>query len=899
MRGFAGALRYNRANGMSLSSGTKLGPYEVLAPLGAGGMGEVYRARDERLGREVAIKVLPQAFSRDPDRLRRFEQEARAAGALNHPNVLTVYDIGLHDGVPYIVSELLEGETLRERLHREAEPIHTPSGSPAPTPAPGSASKALPQRKAIQLAIQVAQGLAAAHEKGIVHRDLKPENIFVTRDGRAKILDFGLAKLSQPVEGSSLSAMPTTPAGTEPGLVLGTVGYMSPEQVRGQAADAHSDIFAFGAILYEMLCGRPAFRRDTGVETMTAILKEDPPDLSSLRPQTPPALKRVVDYCLEKEPASRFQSARDLALALEALSGTTGAPSAAQPAIPESRWKRPAMAGLSGAIVLVLILAAYFIGRKQAAQQQEFSCQALTFRRGMVFSARFLSDGETVVYTAAWDGHPSELYTSRMGSPEWRPLGLQNSLLLSVSSKGEMAVLLDCHRTGPWRIAGTLARVPVAGGAPRQVLENVEDADWAPNGDDLAVARPSGGRYQLEFPAGKTLYETAGWVSSLRFSPDGDYIAFLDHPLPQDNRGDVAIIDRAGNKKSLTQIYAAADGLAWSPDGRAIWYTAAAAGSHLVLHRVSLSGEDRLVEDVPGITVLYDISKDGRLLVDSRDTRRGIVGLSPGTSEEHDLSWLDWSNVRDISADGKEILFDEQGGGAGEKYGVFLRKTDGSPAVRLGDGYAVGLSRDGRWALTLDFYSTPTHFALLPTGPGEPRNIPAASWTYNWGQLLPDGKRIVVVASKPGEPPKLYVQPIDSGELRRVGPQALGGSAFVISRDGKALVTSGPDRKLSLYPVDEGTPRAIPGDTAGYIPIAWSNDNQIFVGRPFEIPAVVYRLDTSTGHMTLWKKLLPPDPTGIWAVGPIAITPDGKYYAYSFIRNLSKLYLLQPAKDSK
>ncbi|PYJ69101.1 MAG: hypothetical protein DME75_11685, partial [Verrucomicrobia bacterium] len=285
---------------MTIASGTHLGPYEIVGPIGAGGMGEVYRARDTRLGRDVAVKVLPHTFSADVDRLRRFEQEACAAGALNHPNILSIYDVGTHDGSPYVVSELLEGETLRQRI----------------------GGTALAQRRAIDYALGIVHGLAAAHEKGIVHRDLKPDNIFITKDGRVKILDFGIAKLTQADGSQSQTDIPTRRVDTDPGMVLGTVGYMSPEQVRGRPADHRSDIFSLGAILYEMLSGRRAFHSESAVETMSAILKEDPPDLSETNQRISPALERLVNHCLEKNPEERFHSASDLAFAIEALSGT-------------------------------------------------------------------------------------------------------------------------------------------------------------------------------------------------------------------------------------------------------------------------------------------------------------------------------------------------------------------------------------------------------------------------------------------------------------------------------------------------------------------------------------------------------------------------------------------------
>ncbi len=404
---------------MQLTTGTRLGPYEIVAPLGAGGMGEVYRAHDSRLGREVAVKVLPASFAADAERLRRFEQEARATGALNHPNILAVFDIGSHEGTPYVVSELLDGDTLRIRI----------GDSP------------LPHRKVIDYATQIAKGLAAAHDKGIVHRDLKPDNVFVTRDGRVKILDFGLAKLTQAgaaveVETALAQAGPQTSAGT----VLGTVGYMSPEQVRGQTVDHRSDIFSFGVVLYEMLTGRRAFRGDSAVETMNAILKEDPAPAGDQGQPLPPALDRIVLHCLEKNPEERFQSARDIAFDIEALSGLSSQGVAeAETLSPRRRgWLRPvAVAALAAAGG-----AALFLAGQSTASSTAPTFEPLTFRRGNVSFARFAPDGRTIVYAANWEGGPLELYSTQPGSPESRPLGLRADLK-AISRNGEVAVLLD------------------------------------------------------------------------------------------------------------------------------------------------------------------------------------------------------------------------------------------------------------------------------------------------------------------------------------------------------------------------------------------------------------------------------------------------------------------------
>src|ERR1700722_3128808 len=439
---------------MNLATGTKLGPYEIVSLLGAGGMGEVYRARDSRLKREVAIKVLPQALSLDTDRLRRFEQEALATAALNHPNILAVFDIGTHEGAPYVVSELLEGETLRERLR---------GGSMA-------------VRKTLDYALQIAHGLAAAHEKGIIHRDLKPENLFVTKDGRVKILDFGLAKLTQP-EGGMHTSLPTMTHATEAGMVMGTAGYMSPEQVRGIAVDARSDIFSFGAILYEMLSGKRAFHRDTAADTMSAILKEDPPDFAETNRNVSPALERIVQHCLEKNPESRFHSASDIAFDLEHLSGISSTTARAIPAAgAPPRGKLMAMVAGSLALGLVMLGVGWWLGRGSAhAPLAEY--QQITFRTGSIGNARFTPDG-SVVYSASWDGCDNQLYISRTDDPGSRELGIKDAELLSISKGGELAIRLNSENHGGYARSGTLARVPLSGGTPREVLDHVADADF-------------------------------------------------------------------------------------------------------------------------------------------------------------------------------------------------------------------------------------------------------------------------------------------------------------------------------------------------------------------------------------------------------------------------------------
>ena len=869
---------------MAISGGTLLGRYEIRAKIGEGGMGEVYRARDPKLGREVAIKVLPAAFSADKERLSRFEQEAQAAGALNHPNILTVYDVDTHDGSPFVVSELLEGETLRERLR----------------------GATLTSRKAIDYGLQVAQGLAAAHDKGIIHRDLKPDNIFITTNGRVKILDFGLAKLIQP-KGEIDTEAQTMRANTDPGTVLGTVGYMSPEQVRGKPVDHRTDIFSFGAVLYEMLSGRRAFRGDSAVETLHAILKDDPPEIAETNRQIAPPLERIVRRCLEKNPPERFQSASDLAFALEALSSPSVITAKTETLIaPVIAWpKRRLWPILTGA-TLVIGAAIGLFGGKKAWEKPVPSFRQITYRNGTVWSARFAPDGQTIIYSAGWEGKPSELFSTRSDSLESRPLGLPNADIRSISSSGEMAVTLGSHFIGtPLTLRGTLARMPLAGGAPREVLENVEWADWAPDGKELAIVRLVNGKYRLEYPIGNVLYETDGWISNPRISSKGDAIAFAEHPVRYDNRGSVMMVDLNRNAKTLSDGWLGIQGLAWAPAGDEIWFAAGNEGPvvGLVLEAVTRTAQQRLVKPLDVGMELFDISRDGRVLLAGGIFRMGLIGLAPGETKERELSWLDGSFVRDITGDGKTILVDEAGGASPH---VYLRKTDGSDAVQLGDGDCTGLSPDGKWAIA-SLRTTPLQLKLLPTGTGEARALTNEPMTLREvASWFPDGKRILFVASEPGHGDRCYVQDFAGGKPRPITPEGITAGGWTspegiapgfITPDGNYVVAGRNPRELMLYPVEGGEPKPIPGLEAGDLPIRWSADGRsLFVFRLYDLPAKVYRIDVQTGRKEMWKELMPPDPAGVITVYTIVLTPDAKSYAYSYMRGLLILFTVDGLK---
>jgi len=826
-------------------------------------MGEVYRARDTRLGREVAIKVLPAERASDPERRRRFEQEARSASALNHPNILTIHEVGSEGETTFIAMELVEGRTVRELV----------------------ASGPVPTKKLLDVAAQTAEGLAKAHAAGIVHRDLKPENLMVSRDGYVKILDFGLAKLAEPDAHESSTIQTAAGSPTEPGTVLGTAGYMSPEQAAGRPVDFHSDQFALGSIVYEMATGQRAFQRKTGAETLVAIMREEPEPIAASSPAAPAPLRWIVERCLMKEPEDRYAStkdlARDLASVRDHLSETSvsAVSGGIEPAKTRRRgWLAPAAAALAG-ITAGFLLRGGLAGGKPALPQ----FQQVTYQRGMIFSARFAPDGQTIAYAAAWDGRPLEVYTARLDSPESRPLGLPSADVLSISKTGEMAISLDRHFLAGYESTGTLARVSLGGGAPRSVLENVQDADWAPDGQNFAVAHQVGNLQRVEYPIGKTIYTPSGWVSCVRVSPDGRFVAFIDHPTRGDNDGRLKVVDAEG--KVRVEGPAANLGVAWSPRGDEIW-------SSGPLAVTTLSGKTRPLAAGAGIEILQDIAKDGRVLMSLVSARREIVGVPPGGGEERNLTWLNWSFPTDVTRDGRTVLFDEQNV---LPPAVYLRPIDGSgPAVKLGSGYSFGLSPDGRFALNaLD--QAGKQLVLLPTGPGESRRLPPSNVATQAAAFFPDGRRILVTGSEPGRGVRLYVQELPDGKPRAITPEGVTTVRTIspVSPDGKLIAAYGPDAKLALYPVEPGEPRPVPGMSREDVPVRWTADGRaLYLLRQSAPPGKIEMLDLATGRRTPWKELRPPDPAGILQVGPVVIAPDGSSFVYSYRRLLDELYVV-------
>ncbi len=863
---------------MSVPHPSHLGPYEIVGFVGAGGMGEVYRARDRRLSRDVAVKILPKDVLRDSDGFARFVEEARAASALNHPGIVTIHDYGEEDGQPYIVMELVEGESLRQRL----------------VPGP------LSSREAAALGAQIAEALAAAHERGIVHRDLKPANVVVTPEGRAKVLDFGLARREPSRTSRPEDTVATRMKETAAGLVVGTVDYMSPEQVRGDAVDGRSDIFALGTVLFELLSGSPPFSRATPADTMVAVLMDEPPDLSGNVPPVAPGLERLVRRCLEKTPALRFQSARDVAFALEAV-GAASVPrttAAERPVVPSRRRGRVAViaGAVTGgfALAAVLLAAGWWVGRHGAPAGPP-GMTRLSFSRGSIRSARFGPDGKTVVFGAAWDGAPIRLFVTQPGSPEPQRAELPDADVLSVSPSGEMALSVGRTFRSLFDASGTLARAPIGGRAPRDILEAVREADWAPDGETLAVVRDVEGKTRLEMPIGKVLFVTDGWVSHPRVSRDGERVAFVHHPLRWDDRGSVTLVQGRGAPITLGGTWQSVGGLAWSPSGSEIWYSAAPAGAGRELRAVDLSGRDRALLRVSGNLTLHDVSKEGRVLVSDDKWRRRVFYRAAGAVRDVELSWLDWTYPRGVSADWSRLLFDELGDGGGRDYAIYIRTTDGGPATRLGRGNALALSPDGKWVLsaTLDI---PAKLVLLPTGAGTQRALLSGALDHRVASWLPDGQRIVFGGGEPGAPARLYVQDLGSGSPRPVSPEGVvfaAGATFPVSPDGRFVLASRADGTTWVQPLDSEPASGISGLLPGDRVAGWADGGALFVVSSSALPARLFRLDPVTGARKPAAEIWPADPAGVVAVGPILVRPDGKAIVYGCPQILSDLYLVE------
>ena len=861
---------------MTLSAHSRFGPYEILDEIGKGGMGTVFRAHDTRLGRTVAVKVLHGELSTDPQRLAHFEQEARTASALNHPNIVVIYEIGQVDAQPYMVMEYVEGRTLRDVL----------------------GSGPLSIRKTLRYAVQLASGLAKAHEAGIVHRDLKPENLMLTDEGLLKILDFGVAKLVQAEPLGDSATVETALADTGVGVIVGTVGYMSPEQASGQTVDFRADHFSVGTILYEMITAKRAFQRGTAVETLSAIIRDEPKPIATLRLDLPTPLRWVIERCLAKEPRERYGCTADLARELDGLERHQQELVAGEPKADPTPFWSPRRIALMAATVLVLIVSATLGIWKYLATRErpwpEFT--QLTFRRGAMSRARFAPDGETVVYSAAWEGKPLELFTTRIGSPESRSLGVLNADIMAISSTGELAIGVGC--TWNWGEChdATLARVSLGGGAPRLILEHVDSADWSPDGKELVVVNLAEGQYRLQYPIGKTLYQAPGWITHMRMSPKGDRIAFLNHPVLSEVSGSVEVVDLQGKRKILSDHWKSVFGLAWSPSGQEVWFSASNSGQGpgAALYAVDLDGHMRVVDKRLNDAKLFDIAPNHRVLVSRIDPRGLIVGAFAGSAQQRNLSWFDYSTSADLSNDGKTLLFYEWGLGAAGTPTAYMRGTDGSDPIRLGECRPLALSPDGKWVVAMKAGNS-GKLILLPTGAGRQKELPQGDieefYSAAW---FPDGVHILLNAGEKDHQQRSYMQDITGGL-----PQPITAEASVVallSPDGRAYAKYNIGG-YSICPIHSDTEcRPIPGVQDDDTLLRWSGDGRyIFVRGVGDLVLDIYRVNLLTGNREPWKRLTPADPAGLIAIGgdpgQVLLTPDGNSYVYTYWSALSDLFV--------
>jgi eukaryotic-like serine/threonine-protein kinase len=861
---------------VQLRPGLQVGPYQVLSVLGAGGMAEVYRARDTRLGREVALKVVNAALATDPELVQRFEQEARVAGALRHPNLVAVYDVGRHDGVPYFVTELLEGESLRHRLTRGRVPYTT----------------------ALEWGIQLARGLAAAHARGVIHRDVKPDNVFVGADGQVKLLDFGIAKLAEAAERHGprgLMDHTLAPGGsaTRTGAVLGSPGYMSPEQVRGEPLDARSDLFSLGAVLHELLSAGRAFPGSSVIESGYAILHHDPAPLPE---ELPVQAAQLVHRCLEKDPTRRFQSAADLAFALEVLrGGAFSGPDRTPTSLPRVPRRTSPLLAVGLAAGLILAAGAFAWSRRgPPVLSAPPTVEQVTFRWGALRAARFASDGR-VIYSAAFEGRPEEVFTRPPGSAISQPLGLPGVRLAAVSPTGELAVLLAPKWVVLGTSRGTLARVPGVGGIPRQVAENVEYADFSPTGE-LAMVVSRGTARVLEYPRGTVLFQTEGFISDPRFSRRGDRIAFVHHPVSGDTMGELAVVDLEGKAKVLSPRYASLKGVAWSPADAEIWFTAGELQRNLI-RAVGLDGRMREVYRAPSDLHLDDIAGDGSVLLTNQFERAEVQAVD-ADGHQALLSWTEWANSAAAISRDRKALFTVASPvvtPTGQQPALaVLRSMDGSPAQVLGEGDAVDLSPDGRWALI----RTEGRDGLLavPTGPGLPRQFSLGelrAWCARW---LPDGKRIVLTARAGSGPYRLHELDPERGPPRLLSDVPLGTQPIlVLSPDGLLAAAVDLEDRPVVVALSDGATSRVPGLPPRSFPRGWAAPRELWFTQGADLPDAtrLFRVDIDTGKVLEERKLGPPDSSGATALAFLELSSDGREVVYTFNRFLGHLYILR------
>lgn len=852
---------------------TQIGPYRLLALLGRGGMGDVYRARDTRLDREVALKVIRNDDGEHATHAMRLAAEARAAGRLTHPNVMAVLDVGTDGDRTYLASELVDGVSLRDLLGR-------------PTPLP----------RALDLATQMADGLAAAHRAGLVHRDFKPENVMVTRSDRIVIIDFGLAKGLAPFEGQ-----PQDRTLTAPHTVVGTVAYMSPEQARGAPVDARSDQFSFGTVFYELLTGRRAFERATSVETLASILKDEPAPVATVRDDVRPPVRWILQRCLAKSPDDRYASTDDLLHDLRAAAARSV--ELETPARRARTWsRRDVVAGLGAAAAVGLGWVA--TRRGVPAPVALPAWERLTFELGLVQAARFSRDGETVLYSASWLNQPFRVYSTTLSSPESRPLDLPPAGMLAVGPTGELAISLDCtFAPASGACAGTLARVPLLGGAPKAVATGVRAADWGPDGK-LATARVDGGAglATVEYPTGTRL-SSAG-TSHVRVSPDGSRVAWS--AAVDTSRQGIVVHDREGDR-TISADWTFISGLAWSPSGDALFVS----GVHPLcaddaVVRIRLDGTTEIAVRGPARLRVLDAGPQGRLLLSQATTTARLLVWRTGAQQPRDLTWLDNSHVDAVSPDGLRLLFTVRATAvefATALFPVFVREVDGGPATLIGSGYGVALSPDGRWALLRTRPSAgQATLVLVPLGPGEPRPLPRDGIDVGEGNSLADfaGDERLVLRAREGDGPwRTYVQALGDGPPRVLAHEP-GVIVSPIAPDGDRFVAERADRSywVSAISGNRGADIRVPLAPATRI-LQWTSDGRALIVATIDSPLrrSVARFDLASGRTTPLRQLGPIGDAGVLERRGLAASRDGTIVAESEVRTVGQLYLARQARS--
>jgi len=846
--------------------------YRLERELGQGGMATVYLAQDLKHDRKVALKVLKPELAAviGADR---FLREIKTIASLQHPHILGLIDSGEMDGTAYYVMPYVEGESLRDRLSRE---------------------KQLPIADAIRIATEVASALDYAHRHGVIHRDIKPENILL-HDGQALVADFGIALAVSTAGGTRM---------TETGMSLGTPHYMSPEQAMGEREiTARSDVYALGAMTYEMLTGDPPFTGSTAQAIVAKVMTEKPASIRRLRERVPLQVEDAVITALEKLPADRFPTAAAFAEALNgpARPGVAAAVAGGRPWLAD--WRTWLLLVLAGSLTVALVLV--LRSRRSAMDPAGMSVVQNTFTPQTIFAARWAPDGKTIIYSAAshgelaptlmsgrWAAANPRLYVVRPDYPEPQPFGPDFAQLLAVSSTGELALLTHPRYVNHRLFSGTLARMPLGGGAPREVMENVQEADWSPDGSRLAITRSTGPGDQLEYPVGRVVYRSrsGGYLSDPRVSPTGDRVAFFDHQIRYDDRGSVVVVDTTGKATTIAADLWGLEGLAWTRDGRSVLFSGADRGGAFQLHRAGIGSDPRVVLPSPGTLTLQDVARDGRWLVTRDDQPAKLLVRAPGSGGVRDLSWLDSAILPIISADGRLLAFTDQSIQGGLLYSVMVRKTDGSPVVRLGDGAALAISRDKLWVLGY-LPTAPPQAMLYPTGAGEPRRL---SWagleTVSSVGFFPDSRSLLVCGNEHGRPPRCYRSPLDASSLEPVTPDSVPGG--LLRPDGHAVAVGRSDGWW-VYPLSGGTQRRVPGLDGGVV-ARWSPDGAALWVQSATGPNPRFdRVDVATGRRTPLLTIETPSDVPVFAIFSISLADDPQVYAYSAWSYSSQLFTVQ------